>query len=328
MIKHTAIRKYWYYLLHFATLKKLINILQNQGERYIKRAKIKSKPYKFTIDPSNFCNLRCPGCHTGVKHPDRMKSHFLPFEKYKTVFNKIEPYALSVSLYNWGEPLLNKDLFKIIAYTRSKKVGTTIHSNLNHFNQQMAENLVQSGLTHLYLSIDGATQETYSKYRVKGNIDVVLQNVSLLVEAKRKLKSKLPFITWKFLVFDFNKHEIEQAHQLSKTIGVNNFKVYTANTHLMDIYDEAQNYKNNVHLLSKLNKPCKSLWSSLYVGPDGALFPCSLSFRASESFGNLVDEDFLSVYNNTNYQNARKMFSENIVKESIPMPCRGCKHAL
>lgn len=328
MIKHSAFKKYFYYLFHFTTARKVANIFHNNIERVLKRTTLKSYPYKITIDPTNFCNLRCPGCHTGIKHPEMIKSSFLSFANYQTMFDKLKKHTLSIALYNWGEPFLNKDIFKIIKHTTDNKVGSTMHSNFNVFSADMAENLVSSGLTHLYLSIDGASQETYAQYRVKGDFENVLSNVRLLVAAKKQSKSKLPFITWKFLVFPHNAHEVETARTMAKNIGVDNFRVYNANLQLMDIYDEASHYIDNPEKIKTLTKPCASLWSSTYIGPDGTVFPCSLSFRKTEAFGNLLSNDFFETWNSNAYKYGRDMFVSGVDATKTPLPCAKCKYAL
>jgi radical SAM protein with 4Fe4S-binding SPASM domain len=257
-----------------------------------------------------------------------LRPAFMKLENYKTMFDQVKDYALSVALYNWGEPFLNKQIFDMIDYTRSQKVGTTIHSNLNHFNESMADDIVKSGLTHLYLSIDGATQEVYSQYRVKGHIEQVIHNAKVLVAARKKANSKLPLITWKYLVFPFNKHEVEKASKMAKEIGVDNFEVFDAVIKLTDIYDEAENYRKQPVLLKTLSKPCKSLWASIYLEPGGTVFPCSLSFRENESFGNALDKDFKQVWNNAKYKAARGLFNLKPELDNIPNPCKGCKYYL
>ena len=328
MLRYTAYKKYLYYLNHFSTPKKLFNILENRREYKNGKTILKSYPYKYTFDPGNVCNLRCPGCHTGIKHHEMVKPASMKLDDFKQMFDQVKDHALSIALYNWGEPFLNKQIFDIIAYANEQKVGTTLHSNFNHFNEAMAEEAVKSGLTHLYLSIDGASQEVYSKYRVKGEIDTVTHNLELMIAAKRKLKSSLPFVTWKFLKFPHNEAEIGAARTKAEQIGVSNFEVFDANLKLMDIYDEAENFKNKPELIDNLIEPCKSLWASIYVGADGTTFPCSLAFRPNESFGNLLQKDFKSIWNNEQYQIARGMFTAQSKLTDVPLPCKGCKYFL
>ena len=320
--------KYAFYVAKYGTPKKISNILLNQYEFRNGKSILKSRPYKVTVDPGNFCNLRCPGCHTGIKHPQMIKPSFLKYSNYKIILDQVKDYALSIALYNWGEPFLNKEIFDIIAHTRANGLGTTIHSNFNVFNEDMAESAVRSGLTHIYLSIDGASQEAYQKYRVRGHLANVLDNVKLLVDTKKRMRSKYPIVTWKFLVFEHNKHEIADAAKMAKSIGVDSFEVFVAHPKLMDLYDEAENYRNNPELIQSLNDRCKSLWSSIYIHSDGSMFPCSLSYRENERFGNLLEHDLNTVWNNRSYINARKMFSPAASVDEIPLPCRSCKYSM
>lgn len=300
----------------------------NKAELKQKRVQLKSLPYKVTIDPGNFCNLRCPGCHTGIKHPEMIDPSFLAMNDFKTIFAQVEKQALSVALYNWGEPFLNKNLFEMIAHAEAHQVGSTIHSNFNHFNEKLAENAVKSGLTHIYLSIDGATDETYRKYRVKGNLNKVLENLKIMLETRKRLNSKYPIITWKYLVFEHNKHELEQARKMAADMGVDEFEVFTGSPHLCDIYAFADDIRQAPATLREVPDLCGSLWSSMYVNSDGTLFPCSLSFRKSEAFGNLLQKDLREVWNNANYQGARAMFGDTPYAKEVPLPCRGCSHYL
>ncbi|MBK6832809.1 MAG: SPASM domain-containing protein [Bacteroidetes bacterium] len=324
-MRYTANKKYLYYLQKFATAKKLKNLALNKYEHYAKKKTLRSFPYKVTIDPSSYCNLRCPACHTGTKHSEMIKPSILKLEDYKTIFNQVKDYTFSIALYNWGEPFLNKEIFEIISYTKENNVGSTLHSNFNVFNEKMADELLRSGLTHIYMSIDGATQDVYNQYRIKGNLEKVLYNIKLLTEAKAKHKSIFPLITWKYLTFSHNEHQVKEAEQIAKSLNVNNYETFVARPKLNDIYDDANEYKNNPAKMATLKFDCASLWQSVYISPKGKVSPCSLAFRENESFGNLLESDFLNVWNNSNYQNARGVFTNSTKNDEVPLPCKGCK---
>ena len=59
------------------------------------------------------------------------------------------------------------------------------------------------------LSIDGASQETYSRYRVNGNFDRVIENIKRLQAYKQKVGSEYPDLTWYMTGFNWNIHEID-----------------------------------------------------------------------------------------------------------------------
>jgi radical SAM protein with 4Fe4S-binding SPASM domain len=249
-------------------------------------------------------------------------------EDFKTIFDQLSPHIFHQAMYNWGEPFLNKRIFDMIAYANENGVGTTVHSNLNHFSEGMAENCVKSGLTHVYLSIDGASQPVYEIYRKKGNLDRVLANLELLLAARKRHQSKFPFITWKFLQFNHNVQEEERARAMAERIGVDNFEVFRASENLMDIRDEANGYLKEPKKLNALPPQCASLWSSIYISPDGSVLPCSLAFRASEVFGNLLQNKIGEVWNGDKYRMARQFFTSPESAPAPPSPCNGCKYFL
>ncbi len=325
----TVYNKYFYYLRKFGTFKKIKNILLNRREARQKKTNLKSLPYKVTIDPGNICNLACPCCQTGFKHPEMPKAKMLRTDLFIKALDQVKDHTLSVALYNFGEPFLNKNLFEMITYATANKVGTTIHSNFNLFNEQKAIDAVKSGLTHIYLSIDGATQEVYEQYRVKGNLDTVLENLELMVKVKRRMQSKYPLITWKFLIFDHNEHEVEMAFEKAKEIGVDSVEAHRGSPIPFDIVDEANYLNQHPALLDEYAEgQCMSLWNSAYISSSGDVFPCSLAFREAEVFGNLNESTFEEIWNNEKYTNARRMFSEPMAKGAIPRPCSTCKFCL
>ncbi len=322
----TVYGKYYHYAMKYGSRKKFANVLLNRMEARQKKGLLRSMPYKITIDPGNICNLQCPGCHTGIKHPEMITPRMLRTENFKAIFDQVKDHAFSVSLYNWGEPFLNKNLFDMVNYAHTANVGTTIHSNLNHFSGKMAEDCVKSGLTHVYLSIDGTTQENYEHYRAGGNIQNVLHNLELLIAAKKKYNSIYPLVTWKFIAFGHNNEEIEQARLLAEKYGTDSFEVYYGKPRPMDLFDEAAEHRSEPARLEHVPARCQSLWSSLYVNSDGTVFPCSLAFRPTEGFGNILQEPLTSLRNNNKFRHARGMFNGTSMNDEIPSPCNGCKY--
>jgi len=124
----------------------------------------------------------------------------------------------------WGEPLLNKDLPAMIARCKQRDIWVLLSSNMSvPLKPHAIDCLVRSGLDSIILSIDGATQATYSRYRRGGSLDLALDNVRQLVAAKRAFGSPTPHIYWRYLIFDWNRHEIWQARQFADSLGVDEF---------------------------------------------------------------------------------------------------------
>ena len=115
------------------------------------------------------------------------------FDLYKKVVDQIKGHCVWLTLYSWGEPFLNREIDKYVAYANEANIATFISTNLNKpLTPDMAERIIRSGLDVLIVSLDGVTQDVYEVYRVGGRLDRVIDNIKLLVQKKKELGSKTP----------------------------------------------------------------------------------------------------------------------------------------
>jgi MoaA/NifB/PqqE/SkfB family radical SAM enzyme len=170
-----------------------INYIITNIQYIIKNIHVVGYPYKITIDPINFCNLQCALCPTGNRLPGRTRS-YMAFSTFKKIIDELSPYLLEIDLYNWGEPLLNKDIFRMIEYARSYNIDVDISTNLNYFNDEICANLISSGLNKLIISLDGASQLSVEKYQKGNNFESVIKHIKQLIERKERLKCHTPYI--------------------------------------------------------------------------------------------------------------------------------------
>ena len=140
---------------------KISNLLISKYHLKNKDVKLVSRPFGLIVDPSNSCNLRCPGC----VHSDPINgmvswpAGLLKEKTFGTFLEKFGPYATHILFYNWGEPLLNKLTPQFISMARKYLLATSISTNLGAMNIDL-EQLVLSGLDYMIVSIDGATSNT------------------------------------------------------------------------------------------------------------------------------------------------------------------------
>ena len=188
-----------------------------------------SKPVQLMVDPSNTCQLQCPGCvHSAsekVKALVDWPGGLIDPDCFGAFVSLYAPFAWGAVLYNYGEPMLNKRTPEMIRRFKRYLVHTAISSNLSL--KIDAEALVRSGLNCLYASLDGATQEVYGLYRRRGRIEVCYENLRNIVAAKRRLGIPTPYIEWKYLTFQHNEHEVDLAIEIAHDVGVDEIHVAT-----------------------------------------------------------------------------------------------------
>src|SRR5262249_24929812 len=168
-LKHLlALRDYW-------TPLKIYNLIQCEIEKRIRVLQTYAMPYVAVIDVTNACNLRCPGCRTGVGIRGR-NSTLLDINQVHNFLNELGKYLLIAHLYNWGEPLLHPRASEIVQTVQERRIFSSISSNLNIKDFKKIEAVCDAGLDHLLISADGATEESYRRYRVGGSFELVLEN--------------------------------------------------------------------------------------------------------------------------------------------------------
>lgn len=325
-------------ILNYGTPKKIGNIMLAEWEMRQQKSNLRSHPYYYIIDVCNTCNLRCPLCPTGNATIARNQS-MLSLEQYKIIFQKVKKYALVVSLYNHGEPILNPDVFSIVEHTRQNRVGTNISSNFNWPHPIDINDFVRSGLDYVTVSLDGVTQESYQQYRVRGEIAEVFDNMKRLLAAKRALRSKKPFVEWQFVVFKHNEHEIDAARRLAAELRPDLLRFVSPGVPPEDMHnvrlqekwmpDNPLYWERNPKVVEErgylFDQNCYYLYRSMFIYPDGGVTPCCFAHDDRQDFGNLYTNSVAEIWNNKKYRSSRILFSRTPpTEERVETICDKC----
>ena len=310
----------------YFTVKKFSNLLRIAYEYKAKKSILMSYPCKLIIDPCNSCVLSCPLCPTGRKDKGRKRA-MMKFNDFRKVVDEVKDYLYEIDLYNWGEPLLNKDIFEMIEYAHKNNIRTRISSNLNFFEDDFSTKLVESGLDILIISLDGTEQKTYKTYRRGGDFKKVMANIKRIADEKKRQKSKTPYLVWQFLVMKQNENEIPKVYEMAKELGIDSVRIEPVRTDTsMEIFqsDEEKIEKGKEWLpkdekLSRFDykkkekkvkkKSCIFLWSMPVINPNGSVSPCCAVYPEKYDFGNAFKEGLMKVWNNENYTASRKLVS-------------------
>jgi hypothetical protein len=181
-----------------------------------------SGPVSIQIDASLHCQLACPLCPTadGRLRPALGAGH-LKLADFEALLER-NPQITHVELSNYGEMFLNPQLADILACAFERKVTVSGSNgvNLNFARQDALEALVRYRVRALACSIDGATQETYARYRVNGNLHRVLAHIDKIRELRAQRRSAFPLLCWQFVVFGHNEHEIKAARAMASERGM------------------------------------------------------------------------------------------------------------
>ena len=314
-------------------MKKVRNQLQLY--RSYKKRTIKGLPTSIAIEPTTSCNLRCPECPSGLRSFTR-ETGMLDASFFNRMIEELKSTLVNLTFYFQGEPFLNPDFLKMVKFASSRKIYTTTSTNAHYITPDVATKTVESGLDRLIISLDGITQESYEKYRVGGKLDKVLEGTKNIIEAKKRLKSKTPFVRFQFLVVRHNEHEIEDAKKLSKAIGADEIAFKTAQIYdykngspLIPTKDKFSRYKRmddgSWSMKNPLSNECWKMWHSCVITWDGLVVPCCFDKDAEHVHGDLKKNSFKEIWSSDKYNQFRKSIFHN--RKGIDI-CTNCTEGM
>lgn len=292
------------------------------------------KVENLSIDASTVCQLRCPECSNtkGIIKNGIIGSGFLKSYDFNGIIQD-NPEIKNIELSNWGEIFLNPEIELIMSYAFEKGVKLTAGNgvNFNNVTDSMIESLVKFKFGYINLSIDGTTQSTYCKYRIGGDLAKVITNIEKLNFYKKVYTSEFPKLSWQFIIFGHNEHEILEAKEMSKKLNMAyipklNFSMFSPVINASKVKKDSGliassriEYKN----LTKKDykRPCCQLWFSPQISWDGKVLGCCVN--KWKSLGNVFEDNLKSVLNSKLYFKTLKVLKGlEIIDDEIP--CNYC----
>jgi len=145
--------------------------------------KIKPMPAFCLLVVSKICTFRCKMCNMWKNKERRIDRKELTIEEIKGFVDDLKNVTTEPIFIHLigGEALLRKDLTDIIAYIKKGGFNTSITTNGYYIDEEMAKKIIASGLTGIFLSLDGFKEATHDYLRgVKGSYARVMNAVELL----------------------------------------------------------------------------------------------------------------------------------------------------
>ena len=296
----------WGFRIHdipeeFRTELKRENYDIAKKEEREKKIVLESMPYNVVIEPTNVCNLQCPLCSTGVDAKTRQKG-ILKLENFKKLIDQMKDYVLHLSLQNWGEATLVKELPEMIKYASDNKIFTRLSTNFSvKYDNDFLDKLIKSGLGILVIDLDGTDQATYEKYRINGDLELVLENTRKAVKIKKDNSLKFPRIQTRMLIMKHNEHQIEQFRKISKELKVDEMEVgniqMNPNT-AKQWLPKNQEFVYDTYIKERKVTPCHWPWSGMTINWDGGVSPCCIVDDEKSDFGDIFEQGLKKLWNN------------------------------
>lgn len=162
------------------------------------------------------CNLSCAHCR-------RLEFDEAAFKDLTTAqakdliaqlaeLGKKQP-MMPVLVFSGGEPLCRDDLFELVNETQAAGITPALATNGTLIDAKVAEQIHDSGIVRVAVSLDGATAEVHDKMRqLEGSFERALRGIKYLRE--KEIPTQINMTLTKH-----NAGQLEDVYELAKSVG-------------------------------------------------------------------------------------------------------------
>ena len=266
------------------------------------------------IEPSSVCNYRCVFCiQTDQQFTKKSGGHMgvMSLETFTRIIDQAEGRCEAITLASRGEPLLCRDLKKMLAYAGGKFLALKLNTNAWYLDEDVSHAILQAEVNTLVFSADAVSEPTYSRFRVGGKLERVLDNIKRFREIRAADYPHSRMIT---RVSGVQVPETPDLDDMEAVWG--------------DLVDQVAFVKYNPwentyeRPVNGLTAPCSDLWRRMFVWWDGTVNPCDVDYRSTLAVGNAGSQELGALWRSEAYEGLRE---QHLLRQrSQCSPCNRC----
>src|SRR6478735_1089511 len=149
-------------------------------------------PVCLYLETTNRCNLLCTTC------PRTYEELEPPADMSWSLFTRIVDQVPSISrvvLHGVGEPMMVKELPRMIRYLKDRGAYVLFNTNGTLLTARKGRELVDTGLDELRVSLDAADAKTFLAVRGKDFFNRILRNLRAFTEMQAREKLTTPKVS-------------------------------------------------------------------------------------------------------------------------------------
>ena len=307
--------------------KKFGKRYQDYRESYQENIKVKfsilsNYPTTVVLELVNRCNLECVMCYQGFRN--NAKKSTIDTETLQKIFDDFKKNKLPALMLSISEPLLYKEFDKVLDLAKNANImDILLFTNGILLNEKNYKKILNSPVTRLFVSVDGATSETYNKVRIpvserlKGSnrLKDLEKNIKNFVNMRDDLHQELPIVRTSFVALDLNLSEKEKF--IKKWINVVDSVEVQRETSIKaydDIKSGKYKIKKTIKNMIVLNRGQVTIYS------DGTVAPCCNTVGRNLPIGNIKKNTLSEIWNGPEMKKVR----EGFLKNNPTNVCKSC----
>lgn len=249
-------------------------------------------PVEWMLEVTNRCNLACPMC---LRHRVHFQLADMEIDFVTRLLEAPNGRPNAIWPYGYGEPLLYPQIFNVIRRAKEKNLVVSLSTNATLLDEAAANELLDSGLDYLIIAFDGATAQTYARYRKPATFDKVKANVERFLALKMARRTSL-HVTVQMIHMQGTANEAASFRGQWTRDGVD----------CVRIREDLLKSRDASAVRTMRHRPCFFLWRGpLFVQAAGTVIPCPY-YHGSEPFADLKTQDVQQAWNSPKMEEMRQ----------------------
>ena len=178
---------------------------------------------------TNRCNSGCPGCVRTQMLDDDIQSNQLQLtnitpDLFETIAQGLGEHAKNITASfcgTTGDAMSHPHIEEIVDIALKYYKDVFLETNGGTRTTQWWGDFAKKQNVKVRFSIDGLA-DTNVLYRINTDFEKIIANAKAFIDAKGNAD-------WKYIIFDHNQHQVEQARDLAREIGFKHFTTVASN---------------------------------------------------------------------------------------------------
>lgn len=196
----------------------------DEGTNFVRLHRPITHLTKIYIEPTVACNLDCITCFRNAwNEPNGRMSE----ETFAAIFESLKKMDPIPDVYfgGIGEPLFHPRTIEWIKQVKSLGVKVEMITNATMLNEKIARKVIESGLDVLWVSLDGASPETYSDVRLGAEFDHVIENLRRFNSMRKGGHYPKPELGIAFVAMSRNIQDLPKIIHIGRSLRAKHFSV-------------------------------------------------------------------------------------------------------
>lgn len=230
-----------------------VKVRLDEGSDFVRMHRPVTHLTKVYIEPTVSCNLDCITCFRNAWEQPIGRMSEETFENILAGLRELDPIP-GVYFGGIGEPLFHPKTIKWLRRVKELGVRVELITNGTTLTERKSRELIESGLDVLWVSIDGATPETYADVRLGAELPNILANLQRFARMRPASHFPKPEIGIAFVAMKRNIADLPRVLEIGKSLQAKYFSVSNLQPPTQDLQDETL-FKGVMHNIAYLQAP-------------------------------------------------------------------------